>query len=158
MVKWTIIIQQFIILSIFIIRKRHFCLKSKPIRKVCTDWPANLPCPSANAKTKRTNQHFHILNCQLCENTLTRSIFAGPAKAKTALNALSITGYVKVTRLGGGFGESSMAATHLSVTSNSRWPGKREQVWPSGPAPSNKKSNWGNKMSSAGHNCLNFFS
>ena len=52
-----------------------------------------------------------------------------------------LTGRVRVTRQGGGFGESVIGATlrppALGSGSDSRaWPGKREQVWPSGPMPS----------------------
>lgn len=95
--------------------------------------------------------------------TLTKSNLAAPAKGNTALRALLMTGYVKVMRQGGGLGESSIEATHLSVTSSNGWPvlhnnfnekffqnfvqivqpGKREQVWPSGPAPTSNKSNLG---------------
>jgi hypothetical protein len=58
-------------------------------------------------------------------STLTISTLPEPEKAKTALRALFITGYVKVTLHGGGLGESSIDATHLSVTSSKGWPIKR---------------------------------
>ena len=55
------------------------------------------------------------------------------------------TGRVRVTRQGGGLGESVIGATirppALGSGSDRRaWPGKREQVWPSGPMPSSSMS------------------
>lgn len=53
------------------------------------------------------------------------------------------TGRVSVMRLGGGFGESVTGATHPVVSFNRAWPGKREQVCPSGPIPRSNKSKTG---------------
>jgi putative membrane protein len=54
--------------------------------------------------------------------------FAPPnAATQTSVAPASGTS-VSVTRLGGGFGESSMATTVRTDSSSARWPGKREQT------------------------------
>ncbi|KAH1016177.1 hypothetical protein HUJ04_007445 [Dendroctonus ponderosae] len=68
------------------------------------------------------------------------------AEADTAnahTRAAFITGKVNVIRLGGGFGESVIGATHLAVSFSKACPGNREQVCPSGPMPSSSRSNRG---------------
>lgn len=53
------------------------------------------------------------------------------------------TGYVRVTRSDGGFGESMMWATHFVRSSRRGCEGKREHVCPSGPTPSRQRSKRG---------------
>ncbi|KAH1025470.1 hypothetical protein HUJ05_010192 [Dendroctonus ponderosae] len=69
------------------------------------------------------------------------SIDIDTANAHT--RAAFITGKVNVIRLGGGFGESVIGATHLAVSFSKACPGNREQVCPSGPMPSSSRSNRG---------------
>lgn len=42
--------------------------------------------------------------------------------------ALLMSGYVMVTRSGGGFGESAIGAIKIDFSSSNGWPGNREQV------------------------------
>lgn len=57
------------------------------------------------------------------------------------------TGYVSVTRSDGGFGESTMWATHFVRSSRRGCEGKREHVCPSGPTPSRQRSKRGSPSS-----------
>ena len=68
-----------------------------------------------------------------------------------------MTGRVRVTRSGGGLGESRTATATRSVIRISGRSGNSEAMWPSGPTPRKQMSNdghgvpssWGNRASSA---------
>lgn len=78
-------------------------------------------------------------------HTLIMSAFAAPETANTQHSALLTTGKVSVILDGGGLGAFVMGATHTEVSSQMRCPGKREQVCPSGPIPSNNRWNLGSE-------------
>mmetsp|Transcript_11708 Transcript_11708/g.13343 ORF Transcript_11708/g.13343 Transcript_11708/m.13343 type:complete len:236 (+) Transcript_11708:37-744(+) len=64
-----------------------------------------------------------------------------PAPQNKTIRAASFnTGNVNVILRGGIFGESSIGATNRDCSVNKPWPGKSEQVCPSGPKPSTRQS------------------
>lgn len=75
--------------------------------------------------------------------TLTIAAFPLPLIGNKQILALFMSGYVIVTRSGGGFGESDMGAINAVCSLSNGWPGNNEHVWPSGPIPSNNRSNSG---------------
>lgn len=68
---------------------------------------------------------------------------AAPKAATTSSRAAARAGRVRVSRRGGGFGESVTAATKRSFSSSSGWPAKSEHTCPSGPTPSRTTSRAG---------------
>lgn len=73
-----------------------------------------------------------------------RAITRHDSRGQRTFRELFRTGYVSVILWGGGFGESSMCATHLDLSSSRGCDGNNEHVWPSGPTPSRAASKHGN--------------
>ena len=66
----------------------------------------------------------------------TASALPSPLATNQTARQRSIASKVRVTRSGGGLGESWTATAIASRASRAGWPGKREAQWPSGPMPS----------------------
>lgn len=71
------------------------------------------------------------------------SFLPPPVATNAILTPCVTTGKLSVILFGGGFGLSSIDATHASVSRNSLWPGNKLQVCPSGPQPSRMRSKIG---------------
>jgi len=71
------------------------------------------------------------------------SALPSPMAVKHFFFAAFTTGIENVIRSGGGFGESEMGNIQGSVTFRSGCSGKSEQMCPSGPNPSSKRSKMG---------------
>jgi hypothetical protein len=92
-------------------------------------------------------QHFiQKIDCQ----TLITSALPAPLAMKAKWCAAFSTGIVRVIRRGGDFGEQFKWATQTEGSCRSRWPGKSEQVCPSGPRPRKSRSNMGKPAESSG--------
>eukprot|EP00982_Pelagococcus_subviridis_P006396 30087-Pelagococcus_subviridis.AAC.34 len=82
------------------------------------------------------------------------SAFPSPTAVKHFVFAALTTGKENVMRSGGGFGESAMGRIQGDAIFNRGCSGNSEQMCPSGPNPSNRRSNTGSPSEFLGRTSL----